>query len=131
MFTFLKNNFSGRIGRLHLLGGLIFWSGVYFITVCIFMVLSINSTNGNVSPALVTMIVFAAIIYLWFIIGLHSRRLHDIDLSAWWLFLGLVPFVNILFGLYTLIAPGNHSENKYGKPNPKGTKFFKVIFNTK
>lgn len=45
------------------------------------------------------------------------RRLHDIDLSGWWLLVCMIPLIGILF-LFVLMLRGGHSgENRFG-PNP-------------
>lgn len=47
-------------------------------------------------------------------VALGFRRLHDIDKSAWWMLIGLVPF----FGVVTLIVfhclPGTVGTNRFG-----------------
>lgn len=47
-----------------------------------------------------------------FMIGI--RRLHDLDKSGWFMLLVLIPFVNIIFALYLLLAQGTVGYNKYG-----------------
>ncbi|PLR27972.1 hypothetical protein SGCZBJ_06385 [Caulobacter zeae] len=47
-----------------------------------------------------------------------SRRLHDLDLSAWWLALGvLVPFVGMVGLVVLAMVPGQARSNGYG-PEP-------------
>lgn len=47
-------------------------------------------------------------------IMLGIRRLHDLDKSGWFLLLGLVPLVNVIFMLYLWLAPGTVGANRYG-----------------
>ena len=47
-------------------------------------------------------------------IMLSIRRLHDLDKSGWFLLLGLVPLVNVIFMLYLWLAPGTVGANRYG-----------------
>ena len=47
-------------------------------------------------------------------IMLSIRRLHDLDKSGWFLLLGLVPLVNVIFMLYMWLAPGTVGANRYG-----------------
>lgn len=47
-------------------------------------------------------------------IMLGIRRLHDLEKSGWFMLLVLIPFVNIIFGLYLLLASGTVGYNKYG-----------------
>ena len=53
------------------------------------------------------------------------RRLHDRDMSGWWLLgyfvAAMIPFVNIIAGIAMLVLmclPGTVGPNKYG-PDPK------------
>jgi uncharacterized membrane protein YhaH (DUF805 family) len=49
------------------------------------------------------------------------RRLHDLDRSAWFALAMLIPFLNILVGLYLLCAPGTAGANRFGRPpRPNG-----------
>ena len=47
-------------------------------------------------------------------IGLLIRRLHDINLSGWWLFIAVVPFVGAIALLLLLCTPGDAKANNYG-----------------
>ena len=49
-------------------------------------------------------------------------RLHDVNLSGWYLFLGFVPLISGLFSLYLLFAPGTDGENDYGHQPREGNK---------
>lgn len=42
------------------------------------------------------------------------RRLHDLDKSGWFMLLVLIPFVNVIFGLYLLLARGTVGYNRFG-----------------
>ena len=46
------------------------------------------------------------------------KRLHDLNLSAWFYWIGIIPVINIFFGLYVLFARGTVGPNKYG-PDPR------------
>lgn len=46
--------------------------------------------------------------------SLMIRRLHDLDVSGWWLLLVLVPVINALFILWLSCAQGTQGGNKYG-----------------
>ena len=43
------------------------------------------------------------------------RRLHDLDKSGWWILVFFVAYVDIIFSLYLLFAPGTHGYNRYGE----------------
>ena len=48
-----------------------------------------------------------------------GRRLHDRDMSAWWLLLILVPVIGVLILLVIFIFPGTPGPNRFG-PDPLG-----------
>jgi uncharacterized membrane protein YhaH (DUF805 family) len=48
-----------------------------------------------------------------------GRRLHDRDMSAWWLLIGLVPLIGFLVLLYFYVMPGTPGPNRFG-PDPLG-----------
>jgi uncharacterized membrane protein YhaH (DUF805 family) len=45
------------------------------------------------------------------------RRFHDLNKSGWHYWLGIIPVVNIIVGLYLLFAKGTDGDNEYG-PDP-------------
>lgn len=49
------------------------------------------------------------------IIMIGIRRLHDLDKSGWFMLIVLIPFVNIIFALYLLLASGTVGYNQYGE----------------
>ena len=46
-----------------------------------------------------------------------ARRLHDIDKSAWWLFLWLAIFIGWIILIVWAIKKGDDWENQYGPPS--------------
>jgi len=52
-------------------------------------------------------------------IAVTFRRLHDTNRSAWWLLIGLVPFLGALVLLVFYFLDGTPGPNKFG-PDPKG-----------
>ena len=44
------------------------------------------------------------------------RRCHDINDSGWWMLVGLIPLVNLVFLLYICAKQGDQGPNKYGPP---------------
>jgi uncharacterized membrane protein YhaH (DUF805 family) len=64
---------------------------------------------GGLTLLLALLMVVASILFA-------IRRLHDVELSAWWLLLSLVPLVNIFLGLYLLLKPGTDGANRFGPP---------------
>ena len=46
------------------------------------------------------------------------KRLHDVNMSGTYWLIGLIPIINIGFGLWLIFKPGNVGPNKYGE-DPK------------
>lgn len=49
-------------------------------------------------------------------LAVQVRRLHDINLSGWWLLLGMVPLLGFLFLMVCDFLPGNPDANRFGPP---------------
>ncbi|WP_119396212.1 DUF805 domain-containing protein [Salinibius halmophilus] len=56
------------------------------------------------------------------------RRLHDLGHSGWLFLLSFIPLVNIIFGLYMILAPGNATANQYGGVPTANQTWVKVVF---
>ncbi|WP_426336955.1 DUF805 domain-containing protein [Pseudoduganella sp. R-31] len=54
------------------------------------------------------------LVFLLAIVLATRRRLHDFDVSSWWALLLLFPFLQIIFLIYLLIAPGTPEANRFG-----------------
>jgi len=101
---------------------------------------SLAATFLPVVLALVLFIVFAGGLkagqdyqhrdLLWLHVVLHSlliilaivagfslgvRRCHDLDKSGWWLLLGIIPYINVAWGLYLICRRGTVGPNRYGE----------------
>ena len=50
-------------------------------------------------------------------IAVGFRRLHDIDRSAWWMLISLIPIIGALVMLYWTVQPGTVGPNRFG-PDP-------------
>lgn len=54
-------------------------------------------------------------------LGIAARRLHDIDRSAWWLLIGIIPIVGWIVLIYWYVQPGMAGANQFGgDPKPAG-----------
>ncbi len=102
---------EGRIRRRVYLGRLLVLGiPAYFIS---------YSMEGVEDPVLVVLMLVLVIVFSIFQIFQFIKRLHDINMKgAWWL-IQLIPFVNLLFGLYVLFTDGTSGPNNFG-PDPKG-----------
>ncbi|MGB5737286.1 MAG: DUF805 domain-containing protein [Thiohalocapsa sp.] len=112
---------SGRFGRLsYIAWAMLFSVALNLVQVLLAAVLGPTGAEANqpgfavAAVGVITILlglVMVAITVLFVI-----RRLHDIDLSAWWVLLGLLPVVNLIFGLFVLIKPGDIGTNRFGPP---------------
>jgi uncharacterized membrane protein YhaH (DUF805 family) len=56
---------------------------------------------------------------------LAIKRLHDLNMSGWFILLGFVPVISLFFGIYLLCFPGKRVKNKYGlHDGNKGNEYF-------
>lgn len=56
--------------------------------------------------------------YLYFMLVVMIRRLHDRNKSGWWILLCLIPIVQIFMAFYLLFARGCNRANRFGHPRP-------------
>lgn len=61
-------------------------------------------------------------------------RLHDMNRSGWWFFLGYIPFVGIIQQMFFMFADGDKDENSFGPvikdkkvPFDKGVRIFGIV----
>lgn len=123
---------AGRYGRLNYLNAGLLSFVVVFVIVLIWMSLMINPNVNNVDQAAESSMILAIVGLLYSLVSLRFGilRLHDLNLSGWYLLLTFVPFIGGLFSLYLLFAPGNEDSNDYGYPPREGSKLglFGIIF---
>jgi uncharacterized membrane protein YhaH (DUF805 family) len=56
------------------------------------------------------------------LIAVSVRRLHDANLSGWWILMLFVPLANLVFVLSFKTRASDPGENRYGpSPNPEPT----------
>jgi len=84
---------------------------VFAVEAIIFIPLTMNSGGASIAVIAISAIV---VIYLDLVLlALLVRRLHDIDRSGWWVFIGLVPFAGpIVLFVFTVLA-GTPELNRY------------------
>jgi uncharacterized membrane protein YhaH (DUF805 family) len=95
--------FSGRAARPE------FWWFVLFLIV-------VSVVLGMVSRQLEGL---ASLVMLLPGLAVGARRLHDIDKSAWWMLLWLIPVLGWIVLIYWAAQPGDAGANKYGE-SPAG-----------
>jgi len=121
------NLFKGRLRRLdYFLLNLLGIIAVGIIN-SIFLVLLSSFVN---MPAIFysCFIIFNIVIISMLMISGTVRRLHDIKMSGFWIFILFVPIVSIIFGFLLLFKKGTDGLNKYGEIN-SDKNFFQRILN--
>lgn len=74
--------------------------------------------NPNIQWFMYILIVLFAISVIPANISVTVRRLHDINLSGWWFFLGFIPYgIGAIIIVILALTKGTEGENKYG-PDP-------------
>jgi len=106
-----KNSFSlsGRASRSEYW----FWvlGGVVFQIVMLVGAVILGVMDIPVLPALMAL---APILLVPGSITLVVRRLHDVGMSGWMFFVGLVPLIGAIYLIYLFVQEGDMGENAYG-----------------
>ena len=127
---------QGRLGRLRYLA----WGlAMILLMIPISVVVGIGAAIALTSPVLKYLIMAAivgvVIAFVAFLITLMARRLHDVNLSAWWILapllltvlalmsprLFIIPAVVVnyfLFPLFLSVKAGSDGDNDFGPPPP-------------
>lgn len=93
---------KGRLGPLSYIS--------YHIAVLFAFVL-ISLLFVKVLSFLIVPLIIVAI-YTNYIIAI--KRLHDLNLSGWYILFGFVPLISLILAIVLLFIPGNKKSNKYG-----------------
>ena len=98
------------------------------------MAIAFGTAAAQMGNGIPTMGAFSAsyILCLPFIISgylLAIRRLHDLDLSAFFILLSFVPVVSFFFALFLIFKKGTEGPNAYG-PDPLSTEPEMPVFST-
>lgn len=113
----LKNYavFSGRARRKE------YWMFVLFHFIISFVLALIDNfigtgyeAGGGIISSLYALAVFIPSL------AVSVRRLHDIGKSGWWLLIGFIPLIGIIWLLILHATDSDYGDNKYG-PNPKAS----------
>lgn len=104
-------SFRGRVGRLQ------WWLFVIISALPGKVLDSAWNRADDYSWVLVLVLTIATLAPLWMYLAVSAKRLHDCDLSAWWLLLMLVPYLGA-FALMIMNAfiAGGAGPNRFGEP---------------
>ncbi|MFF2877770.1 DUF805 domain-containing protein [Gottfriedia sp. NPDC057991] len=106
----LKNYavFNGRARRTE------YWM-FFLFNVIISIILSILQSIANIGEVLT---IIYSILTLLPSLAVGARRLHDSGKSAWWLLIGLIPFLGGIILLIFFCLDSEEGDNRFGA-NPK------------
>jgi len=87
-----------------------------------------NNSTSALAYIFILPYVLSIIMLIIFGYSIYVRRLHDMNMSAWWILLNLIPF-----GCTSLCVfiGGTKGENRYGEQPSKRIKFPSVLLNLK
>ncbi|WP_019962408.1 DUF805 domain-containing protein [Woodsholea maritima] len=124
-------DFKGRARRLEFWTFLLVDLLIYFAIIGAMVYLSIieqAGQSGQSVNAIKSILVLLFFIYFvaFFIprLAVSVRRLHDVGLTGWLIFLGFIPFGG--FVLLIIMLQDSQMDNKYG-PNPKELAHLKAM----
>ena len=104
-------NFNGRAARPEYwwfaLASLIIYVGMAVLS------LVLSSMVGEFGLGIIVIYWVATILPS---LAVSVRRLHDIDKSAWWLLIGLIPWIGGIIFLILMVLKTYPHPNKYGNP---------------
>lgn len=113
-------DFGGRSRRKE------YWYFALFNLIAVILLAVIDSLTGTFNIEL-GMGLLGAIYSIATIIpnlSITFRRLHDIDKSAWWILILLIPLIGFIV-LLVFLCQDSKEENKYG-PSPKLTDVYAI-----
>jgi uncharacterized membrane protein YhaH (DUF805 family) len=108
-------DFQGRARRSE------YWLFTLLIVIVdtVFFVLSaLAGQDGLMNLVIMCLLVLVSLGLFIPSLAVSFRRLHDTDRSAWWLLIGLLPFIGGLVLLVFTLLPGTLGANRFG-PDPK------------
>ena len=86
----------------------------YILVVIVAVILDGVLVGGNLETAGALEIV-SQLLLLLPALAVTARRLHDVDRSGWWMFVGIT-IVGLIPLFIWWLAPGTNKKNKYGNP---------------
>jgi uncharacterized membrane protein YhaH (DUF805 family) len=106
-------SFEGRCTRTGLLRA-IFW---LLMLSCFYLVIQSKISFLSVLPVRLTVSFAFLVLY----IRIFILRLHDMNLSGYFVALLFIPVINAVFLLALVMIASTNKENKYGRPTPSSS----------
>ena len=99
--------FTGRCSRKQ------YWL-VYLVPVLAVLLLIGEVMRFLGLPVTDTFVTIFLAFLIWVATAVHVKRWHDIDLSGWWVLLGLVPGIGAVALIVVGCVPGTAGINRFG-----------------
>jgi uncharacterized membrane protein YhaH (DUF805 family) len=96
-------NFSGRSSRSE------YWFWVLFVLIADVVAIAIDAAIGM---QIVSSLFGLAVLLPG--LAVTVRRLHDLDRTGWWIFLGLIPLVGAIILIIWFCSKGTDGLNRFG-----------------
>ena len=106
--------FAGRATRSEFWWWWLFSSLVYAVAFLLALILGGSSSSDGVSAVAIVIYLVAGLALILPSISVMVRRLHDIDRSGWWYWIGLVPCVGPIILIVFYVTPGTAGQNRFG-----------------
>ena len=106
--------FAGRATRSEFWWWWLFSSLVYAVAFLLALILGGSSSSDGVSAVAIIIYLVAGLALILPSISVMVRRLHDIDRSGWWYWIGLVPCVGPIILIVFYVTPGTAGQNRFG-----------------
>lgn len=118
----LSLSFEGRFGRIsYLNAGGVAWGGIALMGIIAAVMIPL------LGKLVFVPLVLAGLLFFIWTFRVTALRLHDCNLSGWWVLLMLVPYVGSLVGLVLLFIPGSREDNNYGEKPRQGNAVLAIV----
>jgi uncharacterized membrane protein YhaH (DUF805 family) len=105
--------FSGRMARIpYAAAGLLSWSAIVWLA----MGMALWTNVVTILPLIAGLIALV----VW-TVRLTVLRLHDINLSGWWVLVAFIPYAGAIASVAIMIIPGTRGDNDHGGPPQPGS----------
>ncbi len=120
--AYLKQIFSGRIGRWHYFFGNAL---IFLVSVAVFILAGIaavifvgglDSFWAFIQAMFLFMAIAAVVLTPFAVLGfsMNIRRLHDLGQSGWWILVSFLPLLSLVLTIYLLFFKGGQVPNRFG-----------------